>query len=172
MALDGLDARPKNERMTEEEFHAFLDLASEELRAKQDVLREQHGFGTFHRWWFEQERAALQFFDKDDRLLLEADVTSIGSYAPSTKTFKWAWANASVLPALRDKARPIRELEATTGLELFRLEEAFEVDGEGMAWELAAMAVKQLGALGAYRAPSPRGGATAFFAITGLRPVG
>ncbi|MGH8446231.1 MAG: DUF6882 domain-containing protein [Solimonas sp.] len=157
--------------MTEEQFHAYLDLVTEALRVKQDALVRQHGFGTFHRWWFEQERAALQFFDKDDRLLLEADVVSIGSFAPSTKTFKWAWANASVLPALRDKARAVRELEAHTGLELFRLEEAFEVDGEGMAWELTAMAVHQLGALGAYRAPSPRGGATAFFAIMGVRPA-
>jgi hypothetical protein len=40
-----------------------------------------------------------------------------------------------------------------------------------MAWELAAIAVKHLGAMGCYRAPSSRGAPTTFLAITRILRV-
>ena len=153
--------------MTDEEFEDFLSSATEELSKKQDFLQEQYGLGTLGRWWFDQTTETLQFFDEADNLVIEADVVDIGSYSSKSNTWKWAWGNTSVLPGLRKKVERLKELEDLTGFEIFGYEHAFEIEDEAMAWELAAISVKHLGALGCYRAPST-GGPTTFLAITNI----
>jgi hypothetical protein len=154
--------------MTEEEFQLFLDEANEELRRKQDASKSEYGFGAYSRWRFEQSTAMIQFFDEEDVLCLEADIIDIGSYSPKTSTWLWAWANVSVLPELRRESAKLRGLRDITGCELFEDAQTFSVD-EGMAWELAALAVKQLGAKGCYRAPSSSGDHYSFLALMSLR---
>lgn len=152
--------------MTDEEFDTFLATASAELRDKQSRLAQIYGLGEMKRWWFEQAAEQLQFFDGNDKLVLLAKVVDIGSYSPKSNTWKWAWGNPSVLPDLRKKALSLRELEAVTGFDLFGLENAFAIDGEGMAWELAAISIRHLDAIGCYRSPSSSGnGPTSFLAI-------
>lgn len=140
--------------MTDEEFDAFLATANAELKDKQSRLMQVYGLGEMKRWWFEQATEQLQFFDGNDKLALLASVVDIGSYSPKSKTWKWAWGNPSVLPDLRSRALSLRELETVTGFDLFGQEKAFVIDGEGMAWELAAISIRHLGAAGCYRSPS------------------
>jgi hypothetical protein len=149
--------------MTDEEFDTFLSSAYEELTHKQALLVEQYGFGTLKRWWFDQTTEKLQLFDAADNLVIEADVIEIGTYSPISISWKWAWANDSTLPGLRKKAEPLKELHDITGIKIFGCEDAFEIQGEEMAWELAAFSVRHLAALGCYRAPSD--GPTVFLAI-------
>jgi len=158
--------------MTDEEFDAFLAKVNDELESKQAELNSTYGLGEMKRWWFEQEAAKLQFFDRNDRLAAEADVVGIGSFSSKSSSWKWAWSNPSFTPELREKALPLKRLEALTGFDLFGNDGTFSISGEAMAWELAAMAVHQLGALGCYRAPgsSPDGPQT-YLAIAGLRRV-
>jgi hypothetical protein len=158
--------------MPEEEFESFLKNANEELRGKQQALIEHYKLGAHGRWWFEQATAKLQFFDEANNLTIEAEIVKIGSYSPTTTTWKWAWGNSSVLPELRKKAESLKELELITGLEIFGNEHAFEIPDERMAWELAAISVKQLGALACYRPPSSTGGPTTFLAIISIREAG
>ncbi|PPE75196.1 hypothetical protein C3942_05850 [Solimonas fluminis] len=155
--------------MTEEEFEAFVDAAHDELHDKQQALADRHGIGKFARWWFDQNIGRLQFFDADDRLALEAEVIEAGSYSPRSNTWMWAWANPSLLAPLRERASRLRALEELTGYEIFGRDHAFEIEDEAMAWELAAIAVKHLGAMGCYRAPSSKqDGPRTFFALMGL----
>ena len=42
------------DEMTDEEFEVFLSSATEELREKQDSIKEQYALGTWSRWWFDQ----------------------------------------------------------------------------------------------------------------------
>ena len=149
--------------MTDEEFETFLSTAYEELKRKQDLLIKRYGFGTCKRWWFDQTTEKLQLFDHVDKLVIDADVIEIGTYSPISISWKWAWGNDSTLPGLRKKAEPLKELEDITGIKIFGCEDAFEITGEAMAWELAAFSVRHLGALGCYRAPSD--GPTVFLAI-------
>ena len=153
--------------MNDEEFEAFVSDATEELGRKQDFLLKQYSLGTWNRWAFDQTTETLQFFDDADKLVIEADVVEIGTYAAKSNSWKWAWGNESVLPTLREKAEPLKELEAITGLKVFGVESAFGIEDEAMAWELAAISVKHLGALGCYRAPSTDG-PTVFLAITDI----
>jgi hypothetical protein len=154
--------------MTYDEFQSFLAEAYEELQRKQDALQVEYLIGTFPRWWFDQETAKLQFL-QSGVVAVEADFIDVGSYSAKSSTWRWAWGNESVLPALRLKAERIRELEEITGFALFGNVDAFKID-ESMAWELTAVAVKHLGAKGCYRAPSG-GGLYTFLAITDIRKM-
>ena len=154
--------------MTEEEFDAFRAAAWEELARKQDVLRDQYGLGSFSRWHFDQTTAALTFFDAGGNAAIEFDVVDIGSYSTKSQTWKWAWSNESVLAPLREDSAILKGLESMTGLSLFGRERAFKIQSEAMAWELAAISVQYLGALGCYRAPV-QAGPLGFLAIMRVR---
>jgi hypothetical protein len=153
--------------MTDEEFDAFLNQANDQLREKQARLSRDYALGGMKRWSFEQQTAVLQFFDQHDRLAVEAQVIDVGSFSPKSNSWKWAWSNASLLPGLRQKAESLKALQDITGLDLFGKEPAFSINDEVMAWELAAIAVMHLQAMGCYRAPSssPQG-PISFLAIT------
>jgi len=151
--------------LTEAEFRVFLEAAVEELRHKNNLLQEQHQIGSFARWWHEQGTAKLQFLDEAGLVRLEADTIHVGTYSPKSDTWRWAWGNDSVLPHLRMRALALRKLQAITGYDLFGNEHAFKIEEESMAWELAAISVKHLDALGCYRGPSSTGGPTTFLAI-------
>jgi hypothetical protein len=154
--------------MTDEEFEIFLNSALDDLWEKQDMLETQYGFGTFSRWFFDQNTEKLELYNAYDIKVVEADVIDIGSYSTNGGTWKWAWSNESVLPNLRKKAEPLKELGEITGIELFNNEDTFSVESENMAWELAAMSVKQLNALGVYRAPSSSKPLCSFLALTSI----
>lgn len=155
-------------RMTASEFEAFVDAAVDELSRKQDALISEHDFGDFERWSFDQTSEKLEMFDAADMKIIEADVINIGSYARQSNTWKWAWSNESVLPALREKSMRLKALERITGRRMFVVPNAFQLDEECMAWELAAIGVQHLDAMGVYRAPHESGLHT-FLAITAIR---
>src|SRR5580692_6064556 len=156
--------------MTDKEFGEFLASAVAELQLKQADLSDRLGFGQEGRWDFDQETQRLRLYDRADRLVVQADVIDVGSFAPQSRSWKWAWSNVSVLPALRERALKLKELEALTGLEMFGRSEAFQIDSEATAWELAAVSVMHLHALGCYRAPSPNG-LMSFLAIMSVEPT-
>lgn len=151
--------------MDDQEFQNFLDTAQDELGLKQEALNRAYGLGSFPRWLFDQPTHKLHFFGRADRLAVEADVIDIGSFATESCSWKWAWANDSIIPSLRQRAEPLRALANVTGFDLFSQAHAFEIDGEAMAWDLAAISVKHLGAAGCYRAPSSSRPLQTFLAI-------
>jgi hypothetical protein len=156
--------------MNDEEFELFLTCANAELKAKQAQLTESYGFGSHKRWMFENDKAKLQFFNAGDTLAIEADIIDIGSYSPSASTWKWAWAYESINPVLKADSLRIKELEEITDLVIFGEKEPFDAD-EYLAWELAAMAVKHLNAMGCYRAFSSARNVNMFFAITAVNVI-
>jgi hypothetical protein len=156
--------------MENDRWEAYVAAAVHELRGKQKRLATEYGIGRFARWWFDQETAALQFFDDEGRLGLDTNFINIGSYSPRSSTWKWAWCNDAVLPARRQASTRLRELYEVTGMAMFHAEAPFEID-EAQAWELAAVAVMHLDAAGCYRAPASDGGPTIFLAIMSIRSM-
>jgi hypothetical protein len=65
---------------------------------------------------------------------------------------------------MKEESLRFKELEEMTDLIVFGEKEPFEAD-EYLAWELAAMAVKHVDALGCYRAFSSARNVNMFFAI-------
>lgn len=156
--------------MNDNEFELFLTSANAELKEKQAHLTASYGFGSHKRWMFETDIGKLQFFNQDDKLVIEADIIDIGSYSPSAATWKWAWAYESINPVLKVDSLRIKELEEITDLVIFGEKQPFEAD-EYLAWELAAMAVKHLNAMGCYRAFSSARNVNMFFAITEIKVI-
>jgi len=156
--------------MNDDEFEFFLTSANAELKEKQTHLTETYGFGSHKRWMFENDKGKLQFFNQDDQLVIEADIINIGSFSPSASTWKWAWAYESINVELKADSMRIKELEDITDLVVFGEQEPFEAD-EYLAWELAAMAVKHLDAMGCYRAFSSARNVSMFFAITAIKVI-
>ncbi len=88
----------------------------------------------------------------------------LGTYAPEDHTWKWGWANASLSDAQRTATASLKDLAAVTGVDLFAQAEEIPLE-DGMAWELAAMAVAVLQLQGVYRAPSSLGQHMTFLGI-------
>jgi hypothetical protein len=141
--------------MTDDEFDAFVAESVEELERKQDKLQNEFGLGTHADFLFDQATGTLEFKDASGAVRVRADVTPIGSFSERSETWQWAWANESLLPALRERAQECRALETATGFAVFG--QAVLKAAPDMPWELAAMAVRQLDALGCYRPPSSGG---------------
>ena len=152
--------------MTDGEIENFVSAAVSALEQKQDLLQTEHGFGSFARWFFDQRTEKLEMFDAAGQKVLVADVVDVGSFATNSNTWKWAWSNDSITPPLREKAESLKALADVTGIDLFVCAEAFPLDDEQMAWELVAMCVRHLGAIGVYRAPSSTRPLSSFLAIT------
>jgi len=154
--------------LTDRPFEELLNQAIAELQEKQEALERDFGFGAGGRWQYAQETATLQLFDDNNNMTVSADVIDIGSYHRPTETWMWSWSNDTVLPALRQRAESLKTLEDITGLGVFGQAKPFDADVP-MAWELAAICVKHLGALGCYRGPSEDSELFNFFAIMDVK---
>lgn len=139
--------------MNEEQFERFIADCAQALQAKQALLQSQFGLDRFTRWQLEQDASVLCFMTQDGRDQLRFRVTPIGTYARAQETWKWAWANAKLPQAVRERAEQLKALRDKTDYDCFADVEAFTVD-DTMAWELAAASVATLDALGCYRAPN------------------
>lgn len=154
--------------MTDPEFDAFLAERVDAFERKQAGLTEEFGLGTHARWNYDQTTGRLVFSDADGRAVVEADVTPIGTWSPAGPDFRWAWANASFQESARNRSARLRELyEVTDGLDCFHAE-VFECE-EQTAWQLAALAVAHLSAVGCYHAPA--GHMYVFLALDVVRTV-
>ena len=147
--------------MTDNEFDTFVQTCGDELEAKQATLEEQFGLGRHARWAYDGNIGLLTFANDQGVTTVEAQTTQLGSYSVNSKTWRWAWANPSVPESERIKSTKLKALYERTGMDVFK-NEGFNAD-EQMAWELAAMGVHELGALGCYRGPAKH--LNVFFAI-------
>lgn len=153
--------------MTDDQFDAFIGTCADELTAKQDKLEREHGLGLHDRWAYDVSTGILSFTDKAGVTALRARTTQIGSFAPEAGTFLWAWANESVPQEPRDKSERLQGLADITGIDVFR-SEGLEIDEE-MAWQIAAMSVHHLNAIGCYRGPANE--LDVFLAIDEILPL-
>lgn len=151
--------------MTDDEFETFVQDAVKELKDKQDALTADYGLGGHASFWFDQPSGTLEFRDETGRSRLKAQVIPLGSHSPRTSTWVWAWSNESILPELRSRAEPLKELGAKTGMA--SLSQPRLNVSDDMPWELAAFGVQHLRALGAYRAPGKT--SDLYLAIMSLR---
>ncbi|MBW4656952.1 MAG: hypothetical protein KME20_28485 [Kaiparowitsia implicata GSE-PSE-MK54-09C] len=150
-------------------YSLFIRSSLEELSEKQAALERVYGVGDYSRWSFDQiTRRAFHLLDENRQVVVEAEVVSIGNYYPRSNKWEWSWNDTSLLPDVREQARRLKGLESYTGVPIFGYKNAFEISGEAMAWELAAMAIKYIRALGCYRTPSPCGGLHSFLAINSI----
>jgi hypothetical protein len=148
---------------------AYVDLvtlAHEYLTARQDALREEYRIGDWQRWDWNQDTRQL-VFSSDGQPRVVADIQFVGSVSTVSDTWLWAWANATVDPALCDRMADVRSYGERHGIEqlITAKWEGDERDG----WEMTSISAYLLGSVGAYRTPAENG--FTYMVITSIRWV-
>lgn len=150
--------------MTDEEFDTFAQESNDELDGKQNTLMKTFQLSKWEAFFYDTPSGLLQFKDKTDKVRVEAQTSPLGSFSANSDTWQWAWANKSTPPAVRKQAESPKQLYKLTGMDVFKMP-TIEID-ESMSWELVAMCVKHLDALGVYSMPAgPNGDLQVFVAI-------
>jgi hypothetical protein len=157
--------------LSHEEFDALMDEAVIAFKTKQEHLTKTHGFGDAAMAAFTERTQTLHLLDAADRPFLEADAIEIGTYNTQAKGWLWAWANKDIAAHGRARSEKLKGLADVTGFEIFESARAVRLPDEAMAWRLAAMSVRHLEALGAYRLPSPDGVFMGFVAVMSVRDL-
>lgn len=139
--------------MTDEQFDDFVDSCYKNLETKQRLMYETYRIGTFSDYWFDQELSVLQF-KNSNKVELEFEIVCIGSWAHKNETWMWSWANPSMTNECREDSGRIKALKTKTGVEIFEMEGLN--CSEEMAYELVAMSVSQLDAIGMYKIPGEK----------------
>src|SRR5436190_24191007 len=96
--------------MSPAEFDAFESQCSVELERKQSELAKSFGLGHWPNWKFSGESGLLTFHDRTGVVCVECRAIVVGSFSPRGQSWKWAWANESYPPRVRDEADGLREL--------------------------------------------------------------
>jgi hypothetical protein len=137
------------------DFTDFLDECFEELRTLQEANGEKWGIDDCERWDVDQDQGFIVFTNtRTAHRRLVGQVQIIGSFDTTDDTWLWAWANPTVRPALQADSLQLKAYGEEQGLD--QLTEA-KWEGEELdAWMMTALAVKLLGAEGAYRGPAGR----------------
>jgi hypothetical protein len=161
--------------MDDNEFKAYTSVAVREFEKKWQSFKDKYKLDSMGSWECDLRRypAKLVFFDKRDKLALSCEVIELGTFAPESSTWRWAWCNDSLPPKIRTQSLPLKRLQEITGRDYFSFEEAFLADSQTVR-DLVAISVKHLSALGCYEALIPNteeGELCAFLAIVRAEAV-
>jgi len=135
-------------------WRTLTDSCRQALSEKQDALWKRLQINNYPRWDYQQESAQLIFSGAEMPDLI-ADVEFVGTLSTVSNTWKWAWANFSLLPQVRSRIGAVRNFGEAQDYPhlLVPMWQADQPDG----WLMASVATEILGAQGVYRAPSEQG---------------
>lgn len=135
--------------MTDQQFEAFLQECSKEVKVKQSELVKNYALDKYTKYIFSQGTQTIEFKDELNESSLIFEMVCIGTWDQKEEVWEWAWANQTLSEEVRQAAMPLKKLEEITGYELFG-KEGFKCE-EVVARDLAYMGVHQLEAKGVYR---------------------
>jgi hypothetical protein len=125
--------------LTSPEFDAAADAAVERMLARQAAFDTEWFPDGFRSWSCDQGEGVIRFF-KRDGTGIQARVQILGSYAPDSETWEWAWNNPHVNEELSRDARVVRangeangHAPLTTGLVRASAEESRRLIGMAAA---------------------------------------
>lgn len=141
--------------MSEAEFYELVAKSREYLSRCQDRLKAEFNLGSYKHFDWNQTTGRLVFSDANHQPKVVADFQFIGTLSTTQKTWRWAWANDSLLPIVTSQILEVKRFGELHDVPPLVQEEwdADEVDG----WDMTALAVNLLQAEGAYRAPGGNG---------------
>lgn len=124
------------------------------LSEKQSALWEKFSINQYPRWDYDQESAQLIFSGADTPDLV-ADVEFVGSLSTVSDTWKWSWANFSLLPQVRSRISAVRDFGEAHDYPSLIVPMWYADQPDG--WHMTGIAAEILGAQGGYCAPSDNG---------------
>ena len=126
----------------------WLAEATAEFNRKQEVLKQEWGFGTFERWAFDPatKTFGLTFADGSG---FEADGQVLGTYSPTDGSWEWAWNNPNVEAAIAVPGDQLKELGKRLGISYLKIG-MVPVPTRDFASYLCAIGAKATDAIGVY----------------------
>ncbi|MBL4638194.1 MAG: hypothetical protein JKY76_02415 [Proteobacteria bacterium] len=134
---------------TDAEIDKYIDSSFKLVETTQNKLEKEFNLGHFEQWSLNQEKAELTF-SSSSKAQVTCKIFALGTYANGY--WQWAWASSSLVDSFANKSKIMQKLGTVSGLNLFE-SAAFPAD-ESMTWELAGMALKEIGGIGVYRCSS------------------
>ena len=131
-------------------FAQYVDQSVKELQQRQAELTRDFKLGQWERFDWYQERQELVFSQQGVPKVI-AKVQIVGSYSKLSKTWRWAWANDTVLPALKQDVQQVKQLGATKGWSQLTQPQWSSTEDDG--WYMTAVTLRVTNAKGAYRSP-------------------
>lgn len=135
--------------VTPADFDTLIAQSMEELRLKTQAHDAAWHLGEAD-WSVDQDQGQIVFDHKG--ITATAPVQIVGTYNSEDSTWLWGWDHPSVVPALQQHARRVREYGDEHGISQLTTRKL--ACTENQAWEFAALACKLSGAQGAYRGPA------------------
>lgn len=136
-----------------------LLLEGEDMIEQLAAAHASWGLGTADRWGLDQQTGIITWTFPDKTATAPAQI--LGTYKADAASWMWAWANDSILPAMRTDAEAIRSWASDTGNANLTVPK-LDADDE-LAATLAALAVRITRATGFYRS----GGAASVYITFG-----
>ena len=149
--------------MTSAEFSNFSDEAFRELQRLNENCERNFRIGSWERWDYNLEEATLTFSHGGVPKLI-ASVLVAGTTSNSSGTWMWGWANNHLPKQVSEGVSSVKEFGEIEGQAQLTSEKL--PDTENLGWMMTAVAVKVLGARGAYRCPTKTG--YVYFVLTSL----
>ncbi|MDO8801445.1 MAG: hypothetical protein Q7J39_14005 [Phenylobacterium sp.] len=123
--------------------------------AKQDALKASHRIGSWPRWDYDVDAGTLTF-SEDGAPKVVADIQVVGSTGP--RDWMWGWANEHWPRSVVEDMEKVRAFGSENRIEQLTTEFLTDDDLNSLGWEMTAVAVRVLDAVGAYRPPRDGGG--------------
>ena len=148
----------------ESSYEHYVHDACAQLKERQDQLNKDYKLGEWERYDWDQDRQELVFSQRGEPKVI-AKVQFVGSYSKLSNTWRWAWANDTVLPGMKAAVAQVKQLGAEKHWSKLTEPQwpATEQDG----WDMTGVALRVLDAKGAYRSPDENG--LTFMVITSIR---
>ncbi len=135
------------------DFSKFAERCWVDFEKRQKEYSEKWGIDDCERWDVNQANGTITFTNtKKGHKKLVGKVQIIGSFNSEDGTWLWGWANKSVDQKLKIDALKLKEYGETNKIKRFT-----QTGWEGElsdAWITTAVAIRLLGAEGAYRGPA------------------
>jgi hypothetical protein len=129
----------------------LLTRSHENLERTQLALEKEFQLSAYDRWDVSQDTGELVFSDSE-RPDVVARVIFVGSYAFSSQTWLWGWANESIDESLTSALARVRRHGLQHRFRLLTERGWSSQEEEG--WDMAAVTNYLLGGKGVYRGPS------------------
>jgi hypothetical protein len=144
-----------------EAFHQLMD--------KQEVLKRDYGTSTWPRWDYDVDAGTL-VFSKDGEPKVVAEIQIVGT--TGSKDWLWGLANEHWPNHVVEDMEKVHEFGQENAIEELTTNYLEDEDLNNLGWNMTAVAVRVLNAVGAYR-PQPDEGktGTVFFLIKSIRHV-
>jgi hypothetical protein len=140
--------------MTAEEFLRFRHESIHALKRRNEANEKEFRIGSWSRYDYDFDRGTLTF-SQDGITKVVASILVAGSTSQSAGTWLWSWANGSLPENVSEPLEKVRNFGISE--KIAELAEPYVPDDESLGWQLTAVAVKIMGAKGAYRCPRDNG---------------